>query len=99
MRRLHVAAFTLAAALASSGAGAQFRAGDDRSAYSGWFGGGMMYDICRHHYRRQMETEAVAAGAAAELEDAKRKALLPHYDPGAVDLCPKPRRMTDDGCQ
>src|SRR5260370_37826091 len=22
-----------------------------------------------------------------------------HSDPGAIDLCPKPRRMTDDGCQ
>jgi hypothetical protein len=22
-----------------------------------------------------------------------------HSDPGSIDLCPKPQRMTDDGCQ
>jgi hypothetical protein len=31
-------------------------------------------------------------------EDARR-AALPHHDPGAIELCPKPRKMTNDGCK
>lgn len=31
--------------------------------------------------------------------DEQRRAALPHNDPGAVDLCPPPRKMTRDGCR
>lgn len=34
-----------------------------------------------------------------EQAEAERKATMPHNDPGAVSLCPPPRRMTRDGCQ
>jgi hypothetical protein len=101
-------AMALLVAFSGSGASAQFRV-DDCSKYGSWFPGrNFQKEICEHQqrmlydpiYRRQMEEEALAAGAAAELEDAKRKAALPPIrDPGAVDLCPKPHRMTDDGCQ
>ena len=36
---------------------------------------------------------------AAAAEEAHKRAALPNRDPGAVNLCPPPHRMTRDGCQ
>jgi hypothetical protein len=57
-------------------------------------------------FRNLADCQAVADDAHSKLqglgsraEDARR-AAIPHRDPGAIDLCPKSRRMTEkDGCQ
>jgi hypothetical protein len=59
-------------------------------------------EVCEglvHSRRVVSEARDTLRGAATELMDANRKAAIPHHDPGAIELCPKPRRMTNDGCQ
>jgi hypothetical protein len=52
---------------------------------------------------RHFENSSYLARQQAEADERARheteaNAKLPHADPSAVSLCPKPRRMTRDGC-
>jgi hypothetical protein len=58
---------------------------------------------------RQAEQEATSDAARAfgdlfraeaeRVAEDNRRAAIPHHDPGAIDLCPRPRKMTNDGCK
>jgi hypothetical protein len=81
---------------------------DDCSEFSSWSIGPAMRHSCEHLqwlrddpvYRQESNDQIEAAIHRSDWERPKRNALIPHHDPGAVDLCPSPHRMTaQDGCQ
>jgi len=108
MRRLTLTAIVFAGITAAVVAGpARARAGDC-SEFSSWGIGPALRHSCEHLerlrddpvYRQEYNGEIEAAIRRSDWERAKRNALIPHNDPGAINLCPPPHRLTaQDGCQ
>jgi hypothetical protein len=102
MRKATIVAVGLAAALFS---GSALAAGDVFEACnkvpSGLMSPGAL-DVCRRVANGDivdLSTLPVIADPVAEARKDKIRANGGWHDPGAIDLCPQPRRQTRDGCQ
>jgi hypothetical protein len=98
MRRLHVAALAAAFILAGSEPTAADPCSDIPAAR---LSADALRECNRTAWQRSWFPPPVEFEAAGEAEalEAKRRAALPHNDPGAIDLCPKRYKLTRDGCQ